>query len=588
MPIETWASPTCNAPSPQITYLGKNQQVINSNNYCLTFIGNPCWLINGKAIRPANTQSITRIIELFEQSVELFLSSLRGHFAFVLTHEQSKKKLAVSDRIGVHRLYWFQSADGNLNVSNSLSRLHQAHDSPPELCPTALYNYMYFHMVPSPFTIYPNIEKLAPGHYALCENGNLSINSYWVPEFSETCDESIDNLSSELHRILSESVADCIGDESHFATFLSGGLDSSTVTGVASNLARNEAIHSYSIGFNAKEYDETPFARETAKHFSTKHYEYFVTPEDIVSAIPRIAETYDEPFGNSSALPTYYCAKVAAENGVKLMLAGDGGDELFAGNTRYASQRHYQYYLTIPKVIRRKLFDHIINALPASFPLAKKAQNYIKQAEIPLPDRLQIYNFLHRHDPLEIFNPDFLNHVDIEAPLRLQRTQFTNPDTASDLNRMLYLDWQFTLADNDLRKVSSMCELAGVKVAYPLLTNELVDFSSKIPSSLKLRRGELRYFFRHAMKDFLPQATLQKSKHGFGLPFGLWLKDYKPLHDLAYDSLEKLKSRHYFNSKFIDKARKLHESTHAGYYGELIWIMMMLELWISNHHDNKH
>ncbi|EGG99866.1 Asparagine synthetase [gamma proteobacterium IMCC2047] len=406
-----------------------------------------------------------------------------------------------------------------------------------------------------------------------------------MPEFSEHNALSIDALSENLHSLISESVSESIGDETHFATFLSGGLDSSTVTGVACNLT-DRAVDSYSIGFDAKEYDETPFARETARHFGSQHHEYYVTPEDIFSAVPKIAAAYDEPFGNSSAMPVYYCAKVAADNGVKLMLAGDGGDELFAGNTRYASQRHYQHYLTIPKVLRKVLFDHLINALPAKFPLATKAQNYIKQADMPLPDRMQIYNFLYRHDPLEIFDKDYLATIDTPMPLELLREQYHRPENASDLNRMLYLDWQFTLADNDLRKVSSMCELAGVDVAYPLITDRLMDFSCDIPSALKLNKGNLRYFFRYAMQEFLPQATLKKSKHGFGLPFGVWLKDYQPLHDLAYDSLEKLKSRHFFNPDFIDKVRRMHGSTHASYYGELIWIMMMLELWISSHQDN--
>lgn len=566
-------------------FFDNNAHIAQNQNLQMYYVGSPVWRTNGQVLRPQNPRDFEKIGNLYTQNKDLFLSSLSGHFALQINCLKTNNSLAATDRIGVHRLFWCKSQDGSPLISTSLSTLKAQSNAGSALSPTALYSYIYFHMIPSPLSISPDIEKLPPSHSLSFENGDIRIEPFWVPEFREHNALSIDALSENLHSLISESVSESIGDETHFATFLSGGLDSSTVTGVACNLT-DRAVDSYSIGFDAKEYDETPFARETARHFGSQHHEYYVTPEDIFSAVPKIAAAYDEPFGNSSAMPVYYCAKVAADNGVKLMLAGDGGDELFAGNTRYASQRHYQHYLAIPKVLRKGLFDHLINALPAKFPLATKAQNYIKQADMPLPDRMQIYNFLYRHDPLEIFDKDYLAAIDTPMPLELLREQYHRPENASDLNRMLYLDWQFTLADNDLRKVSSMCELAGVDVSYPLITDRLMDFSCDIPSALKLNKGNLRYFFRYAMQEFLPQATLKKSKHGFGLPFGVWLKDYQPLHDLAYDSLEKLKSRHFFNPDFIDKVRRMHGSTHASYYGELIWIMMMLELWISSHQDN--
>jgi len=573
-------------PAAFSTLLGKDIQIIHNDNFSLAFTGQPIWHINGKLVRPVTTNAFNEITNLYACDKSQFLYNLHGHFAVLLTDIKNNICLAASDRVGVHRLYYSKAQNNKLLISTSLAALRASHQTTAELSATSLYCYMYFHMVPTPFSIYPDIEKIPPGHCLKYENGDIDIEPYWMPQFTESSEQDIKSLSANLHQILNQSVKDCLGDETNYATFLSGGLDSSTVTGVASEIT-NQAVHTYSIGFNAKEYDETPFAREVAKHFGTQHHEYFVTPQDIVNAIPKIAACYDEPFGNSSALPTYYCAKVAAENDVKLMLAGDGGDELFAGNSRYASQRHYQHYQALPRALRKGLFNHLINALPAQFPLATKAQNYIKQADIPLPDRLQIYNFLHRHDPQEIFNKDFLKTVDTKAPLQLLRDQFKRPENASDLNRMLYLDWQFTLADNDLRKVCSMCELAGVRVAFPLLTDNLINFSCSLPSSLKLKKGKLRYFYRFAMQEFLPQATLNKSKHGFGLPFGIWLKHYKPLYELAQDSLEKLKTRHYFNPDFIDKTCRMHNSGDASYYGELIWIMMMLELWISTHHDQK-
>lgn len=203
----------------------------------------------------------------------------------------------------------------------------------------------------------------------------------------------------------------------------------------------------------------------------------------------------------------------------------------------------------------------------------------MEQARTPLPDRLQDYNFLHRVPLDQVFTPEFLAAVDSEAPLAAQRECYARPDNASALNRMLYLDWKVTLHDNDLVKVNRMCQLAGIEVAYPLLDDAVVQLSCRIPSALKVRQGVLRWFYKRAMTGVLPEAILNKTKHGFGLPFGVWLKDHGPLQQLAYDSVAQLKERPYFRPAFLDQAIRLHRSGHAAYFGELIWVLMMLELW---------
>ncbi|MFT4824045.1 MAG: asparagine synthase (glutamine-hydrolyzing) [Halioglobus sp.] len=209
------------------------------------------------------------------------------------------------------------------------------------------------------------------------------------------------------------------------------------------------------------------YARITAKHFGVRLHEYYVTPEDVVCALPLIATSYDEPFGNSSALPAYFCAKMAASDGVKLLLGGDGGDEIFAGNGRYAQQRVFERYQTVPSWIRAGLLEPLIGHTASWVPLADKSRSYIAQANTPLPDRLQTYNFLHQYPAGDIFQPEFLRNLMPDFPLELQREIYGAPQDASKLNRMLYLDWQFTLADNDLREVSSptLVSKCGHKIA---------------------------------------------------------------------------------------------------------------------------
>jgi asparagine synthase (glutamine-hydrolysing) len=265
------------------------------------------------------------------------------------------------------------------------------------------------------------------------------------------------------------------------------------------------------------------------------------------------------------------------------MLAGDGGDELFAGNRRYATQGVFEHWNRIPAPLRSRVLVPVLGRLPGRPNLLRKVRSYVEQAQIPLPDRMESYNFLHRIAPSAVLSADFLNQVDLDAPLQLLRSIYHRPKEASSLNRMMYLDWQTTLADNDLRKVTRMCELGGVEVAFPMLDDDLVDYSLRVPSHQKLRGGRLRHFYKEGMRGFLPQAIIDKQKHGFGLPFGVWLSQHAPLRELAHDSLAALKMRGYLRPDFIDEAIRLHESGHSGYYGELIWVLMMLELWLQAH-----
>ncbi len=205
------------------------------------------------------------------------------------------------------------------------------------------------------------------------------------------------------------------------------------------------------------------------------------------------------------------------------------------------------------------------------------------QARLPMPARYETYNLLERLGPAEVFHADFLAGMDRGRPLAMLTERYRAADAGSLINRMLDLDLKFTLADNDLPKVTQMCARAGVDVAFPLLHDSLVAFSSKLAPDLKLRRTRLRYFFKEALRDFLPREIVEKSKHGFGLPVGPWLVEYRPLRELSGDALASLRKRGIFNPRFLDGllGSQLHE--HPGYYGTMVWVLMMLELWFQHH-----
>jgi len=516
-----------------------------------------------------------------EFSQDIF-SLLGGSFCCAIFDSTTNRALLGIDRLGQETLY-YRATESALHFGSSAGMAMVGKKSSSTLVNQGIYNYLYFHMVPCPGSVYRGLKKVPAAHYVEYHNGNCRLVNYWLPVFSEEAKHrSVGSLSLELKNLLRASVENCLTDSGKVGSFLSGGLDSSTVTGMLAELSGSSA-EAYSIGFSAEGYDEMAYARITARHFGVRLNEYYVTPQDVVDALPMIATSFDEPFGNSSALPAYFCAKMAAENGVAALLAGDGGDEIFGGNERYVKQRVFDHYTKIPRFLRRRLIEPLLHAVPSNLPLVAKANSYIVQANTPLPDRLQSYNFLHQYAASEIFSEALLVDVDESLPLDLLRSIYHRPVIASDLNRMLYLDWQITLADNDLRKVSQMCATAGVDVAYPMLDDALVEFSCQVPSNWKIKGVELRHFYKQALRDWLPRETIEKTKQGFGLPFGVWMQTYKPLRELAYDNLLKLKTRGFIRPEFIDRAIKMHQSEHAAYYGELIWIFTAFELWMDGH-----
>lgn len=504
-----------------------------------------------------------------------------GEYAVALALPGNATYLAV-DRFAVHSLC-YAVHDGRLHFAtraDELARLLGIR----ELDTQAIFSYLFHHCIPSPRTIYAGIHRLPPAHYALFENGKLTVAPYWTARFEEQASPSFDALREEFRGILRTSVKDKLSPDGKTACFLSGGTDSSTVCGLLGE-ATGQAPASYSIGFEAEGYDEMEYARIAAKAYGADHHEYYVTPADLVRSIPDVAAHYDQPFGNSSAVPAFYCASKARADGYTRMLAGDGGDELFGGNTRYAKERVFHVYSQIPSPLRAGVLNPLfMNPVTGSIPLLKKGTSYIRQARVPMPDRMQTYNLLHRLGISEMLTPAFLAAVDTDGPRQHQRaTWAAGPHDASLVNQMLAFDWRYTLAENDLPKVVGTTGLAGVDVAFPLLDTRLLDFSLKLPTNYKLRGFKLRWFFKEALRGFLPDEILTKKKHGFGLPFGPWAVKDAALNALAAESLRGIAARGIVRADFIESLLTQRLKEHAGYYGETVWTLMMLEQWMRRH-----
>jgi asparagine synthase (glutamine-hydrolysing) len=502
-------------------------------------------------------------------------NTVTGDFAIALREPDGTVFLAV-DRFAIRTLCYRMVGD-QLHFAERADALA---DAACELDPQAIYDYLYFHAIPSPRTIFKDVFRVPPGHYVLFKQGKLTVAPYWQAEFQERGRKPLPELKSEFLQVVQDAVSIQLAG-GPCGCFMSGGTDSSTVAGMVGRISGQPA-ETYSIGFDAEGYDEMEYARIAARHFKTNHHEYYVTPDDLVSGIPAVAAHYDQPFGNSSAVPAYYCARMAKADGIAKMLAGDGGDELFGGNTRYAKQRVFGAYDALPSFIRKALIEPVLvdSGVFDSVPLVRKAASYARQARVPMPDRMETYNLIERLGLTEVLTPAFLAAVDTGDPLRQQREVYAGCKSRSLVNRMLAFDWRYTLAENDLPKVCGTADLAGVALGFPLLDDRLLDFSMQLPPHYKVRGVKLRWFFKEALRGFLPDEIIAKKKHGFGLPFGVWAARHAGLGKLASDSLQRLAERGVVRADFIDKLLTVHLPAHPGYYGEMVWILIMLEQWL--------
>jgi asparagine synthase (glutamine-hydrolysing) len=269
---------------------------------------------------------------------------------------------------------------------------------------------------------------------------------------------------------------------------------------------------------------------------------------------------------------------------VTRLLAGDGGDELFGGNSRYAMQRVYGWYEGIPAFVRQGLMEPFFGlAAVARMPILKKGSSYIRDAKVPLPDRLQHYNLLRRLGFVDVLEPAFLASISLAAPLAQQREVWRAAKADHAIDRMLAYDWRYTLAESDLPKVNSSTRLAGVEVAFPMLDEKLLDIALDLPPEYKLKGLKLRWFFKEALKDFLPPEIIVKQKKGFGLPFGVWATRHAGLQALALESLQGLATRGVVRPAFVKELLEQRLPEHPGYYGEMVWILMMFEQWLRHH-----
>jgi asparagine synthase (glutamine-hydrolysing) len=562
------------------SYMESTERLRATADWDLTNLSDLQALVNG-------TDRDTGLLEsLYRLEGPQFLCRLRGAFALAVWDPRQRSLLLAVDRFGMRRLYYV--SDGQrVAFASRPSALLAAPNVEKKVDLATVYNYLNFGYVPAPSSIFAGIRRLEPGQCLLLGPARMHLEHYWNVSYSEARTGK-SQAAATLYRATEDAVREALRDTiaKETGAFLSGGTDSSAVVGLMSGLT-GERVNAFSVGFETSQYDERSYADLTARHFGAAHYTHVVKPDEALSVLPRLVEAYDEPFGNNSMIGTFFAAQLARECGIRQLLAGDGGDEIFGGNERYRTDRIFARYHQIPSVIRRHLVEPILLPLANPPGTLGKAQRYIRRANIPNPRRFYSYEFFFTAEGHGLLSPEMTVAVDAGAPVAVLERHYADVQAASELNRLLYLDLKLTLGDNDLLKVTRTAELAAVGVRFPLLDTRLVDLMNSLPVSYKVRGLDKRHLFKHAFRPLLPPATLAKRKHGFGVPTSVWLKSSPAFRDMARDVLlsPRARQRGYFRHGAIESLFRQHTADTTSYYGDILWTVLMLELWQRRHVD---
>lgn len=527
------------------------------------------------------TSDTETILHAFEEYGEKCLAKLRGMFAFAIWDRRSEALFIARDRVGKKPLFYALTETGDLVFGSELKTLLEHGGMKREVDLAALDAYLSFGYVPEEFCILKNVRKLLPGHYLTFRNGAVNTQSYWDFDLTPA---TVPRTEAEWADLLRDKLREAVGirmiSEVPLGAFLSGGVDSSTVVALMSQIS-DRPVKTFSIGFKEDSFDELKFARAAATQFGTEHHEFVVTP-DLFDLIGEIVWHFDEPFADQSAVPTFLLSKMARDH-VTVVLSGDGGDELFAGYSRYVIDRDRSGFGRVPKAIREQVLRRASNALPHRGP----GKNYLYNISLDPVDRYI--------DSVSTFNrprKKLLYTADLAASLngtgsageRKFRSYGKNLPGTDPIARLLYLDSKTYLPGDILTKVDRMTMANSLEARVPLLDQELIELVAGMPSGLKMRGRETKYILKKAMEGIVPAEILYREKQGFGVPVGQWINDQlrdRILGDLAD---KRTRERGYFDHAYIETILKEHSAGRRD-HSNAVWALWMLELWFRRYID---
>jgi asparagine synthase (glutamine-hydrolysing) len=526
------------------------------------------------------------IVHAYEEWGDDFVHRLRGMFAFALWDGRKERLLLVRDRLGIKPLYYTLLDDHTLVFGSELKAILVHPRVKREIDPRALDFFLTLEYVPAPLSIFRGIAKLPAGHWLAYQDGRVELKKYWELEAAaescgETKEQTLPEVMDKLYDLLKESVKLRLVSDVPLGAFLSGGIDSSTIVGLMRELGASP-LKTFSIGFEEASYNELPYARRTAQRFSTEHEEFTIEPKAL-DLTEKLIRHLDEPFGDFSIFPTFLVSELSRPH-VKVILSGDGGDEVFGGYEHYQAQK---IACRGPVRLAAALGAPLVNRLP---PAARKKgvwnklQRFLQGFEHEPGNRhLRWMMFLSRKDRARLYSAGFKDRLGTIEEVRALppfRGIFEKMPEFDRLTGELYLDLKTYLADDIMVKVDRMSMAASLEAREPLLDHKLVEFAFGLDGRLKLHGLTTKWIFKKTMERLLPRENIYRPKEGFSIPIKHWLR--RELRELMLDHLSEKRIREagYFNAAPVQKMIDAHLAGRRNFSHQL-WALLVFEIWKS-------
>lgn len=516
------------------------------------------------------------IVHAYEEWGESCIERLHGMFAIALWDSRQKKMVLVRDRLGKKPLYYFEN-EKRLIFGSEIKAILEYPGISRSVNLQALSDYLSLGYVPSPKTMFTGIFKVPPGCYMVCQSGFITVKKYWDVDFHDDSGQSFKQATQRTRELLFEAVNCRLISEVPLGAFLSGGVDSGSVVAAMSHFM-DAPVNTSSIGFSEDSYNEVQFAKDVADRYQSDHHQYIVKP-DAVEIIKKLSWFYDEPFGDSSAIPTFYVSNLARQN-VTVALSGDGGDENFAGYRRYYfDQRENWVRRFLPRIFREKVIGTMANMYPKAdyLPRVFRGKSFLTNiSKSPIEGYFRSLSIFSEEDKQDLFNQEIKGALGGYQSLSVFEGHYDAAQSRDLLSKIQYVDFKTYLPDDILVKVDRASMANSLEVRCPLLDHRLIEFVATLPSNFKLRGIEGKVILKQAVRDLLPESIIKRKKMGFGLPVAEWLRD--GIQEFSKNIIFESSSHGLFEMPFINRIWDEHQRGIRNRSGEL-WQLLMFNLW---------
>jgi asparagine synthase (glutamine-hydrolysing) len=530
------------------------------------------------------------IVHLYEELGERAAERLSGMFAFAVWDSARRELLLARDRLGIKPLYYALDGDGALYFASEIKALVEARAVAPEINYPALPDYLANHAPSGEQTLFRGVKRLLPGHTLTWRDGQVEVRKYWDLSFARNGHSVVSDRDAieQWTELFRDAVRSHLMADVPLGVFLSGGIDSSAIAAMMSEMT-TEPIKTFSVGFAEREANELEYARTVARAFNTDHQEVVVSPDAFFAVMPKLIWHEDEPLGHLASVPLYFVSELAARN-VKVVLTGEGSDELMAGYYRYWKTVYNlslgaRYHGWTPEALRRAARAGIA-CLPDGSSLRRKlSRTFLSRT--PDVESLYLDNFavFSREQQLRLLTAEAKDRAGSLDPYAVTRRRLAQSDATTTLNRLLYVDAK-TYLHELLMKQDQMSMAASLESRVPFLDHRLVEFTARLPERMKLRRMTTKYVLRRGMKGVLPEPILKRPKMGFPVPVGAWFRGaYRSVID-DYALGERSRDRGVFDPAFVGALVAEHQSG-ARDHSQRLWSLVNFEMWARQFIDGE-